>query len=80
MKYLFIAAVIAAAACTVPPQSPPPQAPAPIAVLPEIEVRAMKEMPRKAAPKAHKSPCAGIDVGDEKENVRARLDCLTGLR
>lgn len=79
MKYFLIAAVIVAAACTVPPQSPRHDpAPEPVVVMPEIEIRAERETHRKATPKTHVSlPCAGIDTGDMKEDVRAKLDCLT---
>lgn len=77
MKYFLIAVAIAAAACSVPPQNTlPVDAPVPIATLPEVEVRAVRETPRKQK-RVSISPCSGIDTGDVKENVRAKLDCLT---
>lgn len=76
MKYFLIAAIFAAAACTVPPQTPPPHEPAPIVTLPEVEIRAYRETPRKPK-RAPSAPCGGIDTGDAKEDVRAKLDCLT---
>ena len=88
MRYaFFVFTVYFFAACTVPPQSPPSvqtSAPVPVAVLPEIEVRAERETPpgRKPAREVRLSaaPCAGIATGDETEDVRAKLDCLAGHR
>lgn len=79
----FVFVVYFFVACTVPPQSTPPvqtSAPVPVAVLPEIEVRAEREMPpaRKPARKVRLSAtqCAGIDTGNPRDDVRAKLDCL----
>lgn len=82
MRYaIFVFALYFFTACTVPPQSHTPEAVAAPVVLPEIEVRAEGEIPpaRKSSKKTRLSaaPCAGIATGDEIEDVRAKLDCLT---
>jgi hypothetical protein len=85
MRYALLIAAIILAACTVPPMEQQPET-KPVPVSPEIEITAPREpeapkkehkpkvTPAPAAPSAH--PCAGIETGDAKSDVKAKLDCL----
>jgi len=80
MRYLFVAAVLLAAACSVPPMTPPAESRADAVEprIPEssvIRVTAPRELaPQQPGPKT--SPCAGISTGDPVEDTRAKLNCI----
>jgi hypothetical protein len=87
MRYVLLIAAIVLAACTVPPMEQK-QETKPVPVSPTIEITAPREAPdapkakehkpkvtpAPAAPSAH--PCAGIETGDAKSDVKAKLECL----
>jgi hypothetical protein len=88
MRYVLLIAAIVLAACTIPPMEQQPET-KPVPVSPEIEITAPREpeAPKKehkpkvtpappAAPTPSTHPCAGIDTGDLKSDVKAKLDCL----
>lgn len=80
MRYIFIAAVTLAAACTFPPMTPATESRSDVTepMIPEssvIHVTAPKELPpQKPGPKA--SPCVGIETGDPVQDTREKLDCI----
>lgn len=82
MRSIMIVAAIILAACTVPPseQKPIPVSPAIDVTAPrETEAPKAKEhkpQPPKSAPVPHPHPCVGIDTGDLKSDVKAKLECL----
>jgi hypothetical protein len=89
MRSAFIIAAIILAACTVPPMEQRPET-KPVPVSPTIEITAPRESeapkvkehkPKVApapqvAPAPSSHPCSGIDTGDLKSDVKAKLDCL----
>jgi hypothetical protein len=88
MRYLLGAVFLAS--CTALTPSPtgnaslerpaPEAAPAPAASpLPEGEQETRKPKPKvsPAPPAAEISSCANLDMGDVKETVRAKLDCIS---
>lgn len=77
MRYVLIAAVLFAAACTVPPMTPPAEPRAEIPESPTIKITAPRIEPAKPVKQAQKSsPCAGIDTGDLVQDTREKLDCI----
>lgn len=83
MRSIMIVAAIILAACTVPPMEQRPET-KPVPVSPAIEITApreheapkAKEHKQKVSPAPAAHPCAGIETGDLKSNVKAKLDCL----
>jgi hypothetical protein len=82
MRYLLAAVFLAS--CTALTPSPtgnaPLEQPAPAATspLPEGEQEARKPKPKIApAPAAEISSCANLKMGDLKETIRAKLDCIS---
>jgi hypothetical protein len=84
MRSAFIVAAIILAACTVPPMEQKPET-KPVPISPAIEITAPREAPKepvkevKPAPKPKTTPvnpCAGIETGDEKSDIKAKLECL----
>ncbi len=87
MRYALLIAAIILAACTFPPVNEPKQQAVPIS--PTIEITAPREVqeapkakePKPQTPKvapapAPVNPCAGIETGDAKSDVKAKLECL----
>jgi hypothetical protein len=86
MRSVFIIAAIILAACTVPPMEQKPETrEAPVS--PTIEITAPRETeapklkehkpkvtPAPPGPTVH--PCAGIETGDAKSDIKAKLECL----
>ena len=53
-------------------------APAPLPVMPESEPEARKSKPKAPAPPAPEiASCANLKMGDLKETIRAKLDCIS---
>jgi hypothetical protein len=83
MRSVFIIAAIILAACTVPPMEQKPETKA-VPVSPTIEITApreteapkVKEHKPKAIPAPSTHPCAGIETGDAKSDIKAKLECL----
>jgi hypothetical protein len=88
MRSAFIIAAIILAACTVPPMEQKPET-KPVPISPTIEITAPREteVPKakelkpqtpKAtpAPASPVHPCAGIETGDARTDVKAKLECL----
>jgi hypothetical protein len=89
MRSVFIIAAIILAACTVPPMEQKPET-KPVPISPTIEITAPRETevpkakeqkpqapkvaPAQPAQSVH--PCAGIETGDEKSDIKAKLECL----
>jgi hypothetical protein len=91
MRSIMIIAAIILAACGEPPiktQALPQQQPP---VSPTIEITAPREMPEApkakelkpqtpkvapAQPAQSVHPCAGIETGDARTDVKAKLECL----
>jgi hypothetical protein len=85
MRSAFIIAAIILAACTVPPMEQKPET-KPVPVSPAIEITAPRDEASKvkehkpkvtpAAPAHSVHPCAGIEAGDLKDTIKAKLECL----
>lgn len=84
MRYALGIGALIVAACTFPPENPSVTVVLPVS--PTIEVVEPREEPKaepKPAPKEKPkpkvqpaSPCVGMDTGDAKESINAKLDCM----
>jgi hypothetical protein len=86
MRYLLAAVFLASCTALAPSptgnapleQPAPEPAPAATSPLPEGEQETRKPKPKVApAPAAEISSCANLKMGDLKETIRAKLDCIS---
>jgi len=81
MKYILIAAAIIISACTFPPPKAVIEVPIILVPVPQVvevpKEKTVKPQPaKKEAPTTdHPDPCADI-TGHEKEDARAKLNCM----
>lgn len=84
MRIIMLISAIILVACGEPPIKPQTQAPKQPPVSPTIEITApreaetpkVKEHKPKVTPAPSIHPCSGIDTGDLKSDVKAKLECL----